>query len=76
MRSFGSRDEVESNVEGFQNFCKPFSCLYVGLMILGGVLAAGISSLIGHAVECWLKHYATNWKVADSIPDEVTGLFG
>jgi hypothetical protein len=25
----------------------------------------------GHAVAYWLRHYATNWKVAGSIPDEV-----
>jgi hypothetical protein len=25
----------------------------------------------GHAVEYWLRHYATNRKVAGSIPDEV-----
>jgi hypothetical protein len=23
----------------------------------------------------WLRHYATSWKVAGSIPDEVTGFF-
>jgi hypothetical protein len=23
----------------------------------------------------WLSQYATSWKVASSIPDEVTGLF-
>jgi hypothetical protein len=23
----------------------------------------------------WLKHYATSWKVASSIPDEVIGIF-
>jgi hypothetical protein len=25
----------------------------------------------GHAVAKWLRHYATNWKVVSSIPDEV-----
>jgi hypothetical protein len=24
-----------------------------------------------HTVAQWLRHYATNWKVAGSIPDEV-----
>jgi hypothetical protein len=28
----------------------------------------------GHAV-AWLRHYATSRKVADSIPDEITGFF-
>jgi hypothetical protein len=23
----------------------------------------------------WLRHYATNWKIADSNPDEVIGFF-
>jgi hypothetical protein len=26
---------------------------------------------VGHAVAYWLRHYATNQKVAGSIPDEV-----
>jgi hypothetical protein len=25
----------------------------------------------GHTVALWLKHYATNWKVAGLIPDEM-----
>jgi hypothetical protein len=27
------------------------------------------------AVAQWLRHYATNWKVAGSIPNDVTGFF-
>jgi hypothetical protein len=30
--------------------------------------------LWGHAVAYWLRHYATNRKVAGSIPDEVNFL--
>jgi hypothetical protein len=29
----------------------------------------------GYAVAQWLRHCATNRKVADSIPDGVTGIF-
>jgi hypothetical protein len=29
----------------------------------------------GHAVAQWLNHRATNQKVAESIPDGVTGIF-
>jgi hypothetical protein len=29
---------------------------------------------MGHAVHRWLRHYATNQKVAVSIPDEVIGF--
>jgi hypothetical protein len=29
----------------------------------------------GHAVAQWLRHYATNRKVAGSIPDGVIGIF-
>jgi hypothetical protein len=29
----------------------------------------------GDAVAQWLRHCATNWKVAGSIPDGVIGLF-
>jgi hypothetical protein len=29
----------------------------------------------GHAVAQWLRHCATNQKVAESIPDGVTGIF-
>jgi hypothetical protein len=29
----------------------------------------------GHAVVEWLRHCATNRKVAGSIPDDVTGIF-
>jgi hypothetical protein len=25
--------------------------------------------------DSWLRHYATSWKVAGSIPDEVIGFF-
>jgi hypothetical protein len=28
-------------------------------------------SYLGHAVACWLRHYATNRKVAGSMSDEV-----
>jgi hypothetical protein len=28
-----------------------------------------------HAVAQWLRHYATNWQVAGSIPDGVIGIF-
>jgi hypothetical protein len=27
--------------------------------------------MTGHAVAQWLRHYATNWKVVGSLPDEV-----
>jgi hypothetical protein len=30
-----------------------------------------LHSIVGHAVSYWLRHYATNRKVAGSIPDEV-----
>jgi hypothetical protein len=30
---------------------------------------------LGHAVAQWLRHYATNRKVAGSIPDGVIGFF-
>jgi hypothetical protein len=30
---------------------------------------------LGHAVAQWLRHCATNWKFAGSIPDGVTGIF-
>jgi hypothetical protein len=29
----------------------------------------------GTAVAQWLRHCATNWKVAGSIPDDVIGIF-
>ena len=29
----------------------------------------------GRAVTQWLRHYATNWEVAGSIPDGVIGIF-
>jgi hypothetical protein len=29
----------------------------------------------GHAVAQWLRHYATNWKVAGSIPSGVIETF-
>jgi hypothetical protein len=32
-------------------------------------------SLSGHAVAQWLRHCATNWKAAGSIPDGVIGIF-
>jgi hypothetical protein len=32
-------------------------------------------SRVGHAVAQWLRHCATNRKVAGSIPDGVTGIF-
>jgi hypothetical protein len=31
--------------------------------------------LVGTGGNSWLRHYATSWKVADSIPDEVIGYF-
>jgi hypothetical protein len=34
-----------------------------------------ISCELGHAVAQWLRHCATNLKVARSIPDGVTGFF-
>jgi hypothetical protein len=30
---------------------------------------------LGHAVMQWLKHFATNRKIAGLIPDGVTGFF-
>jgi hypothetical protein len=30
---------------------------------------------VGRAVALWLRHYATNWQVAVSIPDGVIGIF-
>jgi hypothetical protein len=30
---------------------------------------------LGHAVALWLRHCATNRKVAVPIPDDVTGFF-
>jgi hypothetical protein len=30
---------------------------------------------MGHAVAQWLRHYATNWKVAGLVPDEVIFQF-
>jgi hypothetical protein len=32
-------------------------------------------SISGHAVAQWLRHCATNWKVAGSIPDGVIENF-
>jgi hypothetical protein len=32
-------------------------------------------SQLGHAVAQWLRHCATNWKVAGSIPNSVSGIF-
>jgi hypothetical protein len=29
----------------------------------------------GYLSELWLRHYAISWKVAGSIPDEVSGFF-
>jgi len=31
--------------------------------------------LWGYALAHWLRHRATNWKVAGSIPDGVIGIF-
>jgi hypothetical protein len=31
--------------------------------------------MVGHAVAQWLRHSATNQKVAGSIPDGVNGIF-
>jgi hypothetical protein len=30
---------------------------------------------VGRVVAYWLRHYATNWQVAGSIPDDVIGIF-
>jgi hypothetical protein len=35
----------------------------------------GFSTIGGHTVVQWLRHCATNWKVAGSIPDGVIGIF-
>jgi hypothetical protein len=34
-----------------------------------------VLSFPGRAVAYWLRHYATNWQVAGSIPDDVIGIF-
>jgi hypothetical protein len=48
------------------------------LIKVNGVLINNCKTYIfdwGHAVAQWLRHCATNRKVAGSIPDGVTGIF-
>jgi hypothetical protein len=48
-----------------------FICGFTGCIILFHIA----SQTAGHAVAQWLRHCATNWTVAGSIPDVVIGIF-
>jgi hypothetical protein len=40
-----------------------------------GIIFATYTLMAGHGVAQWLRHCATNWKVAGSIPDGVIRIF-
>jgi hypothetical protein len=60
---------IRTPLENFQNKVNVY-IIYISLYIyILHCLATGT------AVVQWLKYCATNWKVAGSIPDGVTGFF-
>jgi hypothetical protein len=47
-------------------------CLFLNVILL---IINIIHFISGHPVAQCLKHCATNWKIAESVPDGVIGIF-
>jgi hypothetical protein len=71
------------NLTNFTKFCR---YLLINVSCFGGQVLQGfficfiisflcLLNFLGHAVAQWLRHCATNRKVAGSIPDCVLGIF-